>query len=148
MTRLSQRGGLFGIVARGVIASLTDAKVGSRLLPDFSPQRNQSSSVRHPGGLPSRNMAKPALKSAKLPVWTVLRFISALPFLVTGIGLVLAGRLLMDREDRIGFDANYFGPAGRAPSSGSCRPCVPSAPPAEAGRNHPDGTRPARSLEA
>lgn len=39
-----------------------------------------------------------------------LRFVVALPFLLAGIGLVLVGRVLMTKEDRDGFDANYFGP--------------------------------------
>jgi hypothetical protein len=38
-----------------------------------------------------------------------IRFILACPLLIAGIGLVLAGRVLMTKDDRDGFDRVYFG---------------------------------------
>jgi hypothetical protein len=40
---------------------------------------------------------------------STVRFLAALPFLLAGIGLVLLGRMLLDRDDRQGFDRQYFG---------------------------------------
>ena len=69
--------------------------------------------AQHAGGRSDRSV--PASQGTRSSTLATARFLLACPFLLAGIGLVLAGRVILEREDRRGFDAQYFGPAGRRP---------------------------------
>jgi hypothetical protein len=83
------------------------------MIPESCSENDQRQSAampapQHAGGRSDR--PKPVSRVTRSSALATLRFLLACPFLLAGIGLVLAGRILLEREDRRGFDRQYFGP--------------------------------------